>query len=1302
MTTRSGPFFANAGRAVLCALAYCLAAAVCIAVSVPTGNNSPVWIPTGIALAAVLRHGRPMLAGVAAGAFAVNLTLLADSPGIGVMAVVAAAVIAAGNTLAAAAGAWLVRRGNRALRRDSSLVVYGYVLVVALAAMIGAAPGGCALAVAGQVPWSGVGPVITLWWLGNVMALLLVTPLLWAWASRHALRPLRPPRTAAMLALLLGLTALAAFCLLRPLQSWAPLQSLAPLLLLGPVIAAACLFGAPGGTAAGAIVATGTIAATLTGAGPFATRDQFHSLLGLDLYLALMAVAAMLVTNTAAGHHRPATGPQPGRWPVGTLALCLAITSLAWHAVGRQVEHRTRERFDALVGLAWQQMDYRIANCRRILMAGRAFFDGSDDVSAAEWTAYVGSFDVARSFPGTLGVGFATWLRSPAEAEAFVQRMRVRQPDYRLWPEPAAWPVAAVTYLAPPDGPNRRPIGYNMTSEANRRAALAAAVASGGIGSTGTIGLVHDMDLSAEPGFLMFMPLYRRAAPVATRAAREAALRGFVYSPFRVRDMVGSLSGSHDAFALRILDLHPASNGREIYHSAAGDTRSPRYVRPLAATRTLAIDEAGHRWRLEFRASASFESGIDRQGPLLTLGLGALISFLLFSIVRGLASTRARALRIAQQITRELQTQQRAARQSEERFRLFTASVRSHAIIFLDAAGRVEAWNDGAANLFGHADGEAIGRALDLWADPERGRALLDEAMAGDSATAVTELVRKDGARFTGELQLTAVRRDGVPTGFACIVRDVTAARQAEEQLRQAVAIAQGASRAKSAFVANMSHELRTPMNGVLGIAALLERGALDKEQRELVRMIRSSGETLLAVLNDILDFSKIEAGKVELHPEPVALDDVALACARLMAVNGGGRLRVLVDVAPALPATIVADALRLEQILTNLIGNALKFTEQGAVDCRFVAATLDGAPALRVAVADTGIGIAPEQRQRLFSAFAQADGSTTRRFGGTGLGLTIASSLASLMDGTLDVDSTPGVGSTFTLTVPLRDAGAPDRYRLPPAHMHLSVLLCEPEARVVSALANATARWGWHLHIVHDAARVGLLLAVPGALPWDLAIVGPGSDGTQAIAALAARRAQLPSGFALIRIAAGFDVPHGDAAAPFPAAVVHAPATRAALHAALLEVRAPAEPLPAPAGDNDDDDDDRAPLAGLRVLLAEDNPINQTVAVALLDHAGAAVTVAGDGGEALALLERDPAGFDAVLMDVQMPVLDGLAATREIRGTLRLALPVVAMTAGVTQEERDACSMAGMDGFIAKPIDEEELVEVLRGYRRT
>ncbi|TWI69518.1 PAS domain S-box-containing protein [Pseudoduganella lurida] len=1289
---------------LLCLFLYVLAAAACLALAVPTGNNSPVWLPTGIALWAVLRWRRPMLVPVGAGSLLVNLYLMAAGPGLAGAAALpntaAAVAISAGNVAAVAAAAWAVRYGRSLLRAHHPLIVYGYIVVVALAAIASAGIGGAALAVAGIVPQAEAVQVAMLWWLGDVLAMLLVTPLLAAWSSRSALRRIWQARgTVLALPALLALTAGATLLVFRLEAAGTP--DWLPFLLLVPLVWAAFRHGAPAGSAAAVIAGAGAVWATLAGGGPFATRDQFHSMLALQIYLALLAVTAMVVANTAAGQPGARQGGRPARSPVVTLALCLAITVAAWHGIATYSEHRIREQFRASVDTAWRQMDYRMANYRRLLRAGKAFFDAAPAVTRQQWLDYVADFDLARAFPGTLGLGYATWLREDM-ADDFVARQRVERPAFRIWPTPRRWPAAVVTYMEPGDARNLRAAGFDMMSETIRRTALLATARSAAIGSTGTVTLVQDGGRGSQQGFLMFVPVYAPGADIAGSAARAVALRGFVYSPFRVGEMVDSMVGAADAFTLRIVDLHDGPPGRAIYSNDTADWRGMRYVRPLVQQRMLPIDEAGHRWQLSFTATARFEAAVDRQSALLTLGLGALISFLLFEIVRGLASTRARALAMAQRITRELQHEQRATRQSEERFRLFTASVASHAIIFLDGAGRVEAWNGGAANLFGYPDALAAGGAARLWADPAQARALLADASRAGTATAVAAMARADGGRFFGELQLDAVQRDGELAGFALIVRDVTAARAAEEQLRQAVAIAESASRAKSAFVANMSHELRTPMNGVLGTAALLGRSRLDKEQRDLVNMIRSSGETLLAVLNDILDFAKIEAGKVGLAVRPVALDDIALACARLMAVTGGGRLRLLVDVDPALPPVVLADPLRLEQILTNLVGNALKFTERGSVACRFTAGPARaGLPTLQVAVSDTGIGIDPAQLKSLFSAFAQADDSTTRRFGGTGLGLTIARSLAELMDGTLDVASTPGEGSTFTLTVPLAlpadGAAAADPYALPAAQRGLQVLLCEPDAELAAALGHATARWDWQPHAVADMAALDAALAAPGPLPFALLLAGPGAAAAPLLRALAAQRARLPAGFGVIRIVAGFDVTAGETAVPFPTAVVHAPGTRAALHAAVLDVHA----APSEAAPQASIDDQEQPLRGLRVLLAEDNAINQAVAVALLDYAGASVTVAANGRVAVDLLAAGPASFDVVLMDVQMPEMDGLAATRALRGTLGLDLPVVAMTAGVTQEERDACSAAGMDGFIAKPIEEEELIAVLRRVPR-
>jgi PAS domain S-box-containing protein len=1152
------------------------------------------------------------------------------------------------------------------------------------------------------VPLAERGPVALVWWLGDMTAMLVVTPLLSAWADAPTWRRVRA-RAGEALLVLLASSALVALVFqlewLGDARRYGP-----PFLLLVPVAWAALRLGAAGSTAVVGIAAAGTVLATLWGGGQFATRSQLHSLVALDLYLAILAVTGMVLTNTSAGQRHPAGLPVRSRWPVLMLALCLTVTIGAWHAAAHYTERRINEQFSALADAAWRQIDYRLANYRRLLQAGKALFDASERVTADEWHSFASSFNIEDAFPGTQGLGFAEWVPA-AGVPAFEAARQGHWPGLRVWPPVRQGHGAIVTYLEPHNVRNDRAMGFDMYSEPGRRAAMQAAARLGRIGSTGVVVLVQEIAANRQSGFLMYQPVYRHGAPRGTPAERLAALSGFVYSPFRLGDMIGSMVGPDAPFTLRIWD-GPAARGRLIFRNDPARDGANRYQRPLSLAQALAIDETGRYWTVELTASDVFEASVDRHSSLLILGLGTLISLLMFEVVKSLATTRSRALRLAQDMTQAVHEQQRAVQRSEARLRLFTASVRSHAIIFLDGAGNVEAWNEGAANLFGYSDEEAVGRPPPVWDDADAGTIALAQATATGTCAGLRTFVCKNGQTFLGEMQLSAVRPDGAgpPTGFAFIVRDVTEAQAAEEQMRRAKEHAESASQAKSSFVANMSHELRTPMNAVLGLATLLGRTRLDSEQQNFVNMIRSSGQTLLAVLNDVLDFSKIEAGRIELNPVPMAPDALAQVAAALMAVSGGGRLRLVVDVDPALPLEVVADPLRLEQILTNLIGNALKFTERGAVHCLLRAGgERDGSLLLVVEVNDTGIGMDPGQLQRLFSPFVQADASMSRRFGGTGLGLTIARGLAERMEGRIDVSSVPGSGSTFTLTVPVRPVPEPaDRYPLAAPWRDLEVLLFESDPDVTAALAHATGRWGWRLHPVNDFDQARDTLGGSGPLPYRLALIGPGSQGVTPLALLQPRRERLPAGFALIQISAGFAPPLAGAAQAFPFALVHAPATRATLHAALAQLAQAPAPVavaattpvpamsPAPA----------RPLAGMHVLLAEDHPVNQTVAVTMLRYAGAEVTVADNGRAAVDALRRDAGRYAVVLMDVQMPEMDGLQAARVVRDTLGLALPIVAMTAGVTEAERAACRAAGMDDFIAKPIEEEEMVATLLRWR--
>ncbi|MDR7334930.1 signal transduction histidine kinase/DNA-binding response OmpR family regulator/HPt (histidine-containing phosphotransfer) domain-containing protein [Kinneretia asaccharophila] len=506
---------------------------------------------------------------------------------------------------------------------------------------------------------------------------------------------------------------------------------------------------------------------------------------------------------------------------------------------------------------------------------------------------------------------------------------------------------------------------------------------------------------------------------------------------------------------------------------------------------------------------------------------------------------------------------------------------------------------------------------------------------------------------------------------------------------------AERASQAKTRFLANMSHEIRTPMNAVLGMLRLLQKTPLDARQRDYAIKSEGAARGLLGLLNDILDFSKIEAGHLGLDPHPMRLEELLRDLSVILAANVDKRdIELLFDLDPTLPRVLVADALRLQQVLVNLAGNAIKFTTAGEVilGIHRVAQTTSQAT-LAFTVRDTGIGIAPEQLERIFTGFTQAEASTARRFGGTGLGLAISRRLVRLMGGDIHVESTPGRGSCFSFTLgfalPTDAVAAPP----PQALQALQALVVDDHAearRIIGALAETL---GWKVRLAASGAEA-LQLAEQAApdvvlLDW----VMPGLDGWQTAVRL--RKLLGPAPLLLMvtshdrerlaqRSAAEQALLDGFLVKPVTATMLGLAVT------AARQQRRGESPAPEPAPQR---------LAGLRLLVVEDNPGSQQVTRELLELEGALVTLAGDGQQALTLLAqtRGRAGFDAVLMDVQMPVMDGTTATRLIRHQLGLTLPIVAMTAGALAAEREACLEAGMDEHIVKPFDPDSLVAVLR-----
>jgi PAS domain S-box-containing protein len=550
----------------------------------------------------------------------------------------------------------------------------------------------------------------------------------------------------------------------------------------------------------------------------------------------------------------------------------------------------------------------------------------------------------------------------------------------------------------------------------------------------------------------------------------------------------------------------------------------------------------------------------------------------------------------------------------------------------------------------------------------------------------------------------------GAAKGFFVLVSDVTELKETElhlqdvnEELILARDRAEAASRAKSEFLANMSHEIRTPMNAIIGLARLLEEAPLAPRERGYLHKIQFATQSLLSLVNDVLDFSRVEAGQLVLehayfHLQHI-LDSISVMLSGSAADKG---IELVFDIDPAMPVELAGDPMRLQQVLLNLVSNAIKFTAHGEVVLAVRPAPGSAKPGdqallVEFRVRDTGIGIPAAQQANIFEAFSQADSSTSRQFGGAGLGLAICRQLADMMGGAISVTSEAGRGAEFLFACPLETSG-PLVAAPPPATTTLSVLIVDDNASVRQALLAAGRTFGWHTACAANAdqARTLLIERARAARPYDLLLLDhdmPGIDGPTLLQ-------QLPPDLAMPPVLMMTSEHQAAALVPQSAAL--------GLAGVLSKPISPARLLERVSGLLAGDQAstgllaqlEHTPLhgrlAGMRILLVEDNEINQEVAEYMLLHAGATVEVASNGQLAVELLAAAPERYDVVLMDVQMPVMNGYDATREIRRQGRLTLPIIAMTANVLEDDRRRAVEAGMNAHVAKPIDVEELISVL------
>ncbi|WP_158264834.1 CHASE domain-containing protein [Blastopirellula marina] len=871
----------------------------------------------------------------------------------------------------------------------------------------------------------------------------------------------------------------------------------------------------------------------------------------------------------------------------GVVTVMLAAGLLVTIFLVRDSQHHIYETNHAIFvrrsELLTDEIQRRANLCVYGLKGARGMYTGSEHVERREFAAYVASRDLPKEFPGAIGFGMIK--RVPrAEIDQFVATERAdNAPEFAvrsLGDDPTAY---VIQHIYPMEA-NRQAWGYDVGSETTRRVAIEKAIRSGLPTITGMIHLLQDDVVRA--GFLYYVPIYANGRNPQTPEEREADLAGVLYAPIILERSLDNMGDLVDAgLDFEIFDgaeqtqrTHLYDHDRHLNDFQQEDLDQQAYQGRMFAY-SIPITVGGRIWTITTSTLPPFEAEVDRVTPAFFGVGGSALSLLLAAIVWSMGLSQSRAMALAEDMTHELRISEQTAKHAAEEAERLAKIVRrtNNGVIIIDPQGRIEWVNDGFTRLSGYQLEDAAGkRPSELLFGPNSNSDAIErlsDAVRLQASTQV-EVVNyaKDGSEYVVATEIGPLLDSrGTLTGFMLIETDITDKCAVEARLKglnteltAAHQEAERASKVKSEFLANMSHEIRTPMTAIIGFSdLLLEEDISETEKRKAVGTIKRNGDHLLELINDILDLSKVEAGKFDIELRNMNPADVMNDVEELLSERAKSQEnRLVFETNGPLPKLIRCDSTRLKQALVNLVGNAIKFTKQGTVtvtaECDFERQQMF------YHVRDTGIGMSPEQLKQIFQPFRQADASTTRKFGGTGLGLTITKQIAEMLGGDVTVKSEPGRGSTFTLRVATGD-------------------LTE-----ISQQAS-------------------------------------GDDST----------AKTPN----------------------------SAATQARLNG--------------------------------RVLLVEDGPDNRRLIGFILKKAGAEVEMAENGqlgmDEALKAWEAGTP-YDVVLMDMQMPVMDGYTAASKLR-LAGYAGQIIALTAHAMREDINKCLEAGCDAYLTKPIDRKSFL---------
>ncbi len=968
------------------------------------------------------------------------------------------------------------------------------------------------------------------------------------------------------------------------------------------------------------------------------------------------------------------------------------LTVAAWWLTGREV-HRTRQaQFERLTERVQETLRRRFDTAALLLQGAAAFPLAGDNVAAADWSVYLRTVS-AQLGDGVVGLGYVEKIPR-AGIDALEARMRAEGEAGFKVQRNGTDDLLYVVVAIEPRRHNTDVLGLDIASGLTRRQAAEMAAAENALILSRRIRVNYDG--KEVPGFLLFQPVYKKGAVPATRGERMAALHGWVYAPIRIDQLMdGAAENAVQQIDFKLFQGDEMRLENLLYDSEGRLRGEPDRViterdPPGDLPQTVqSMDIYGQRWTLLLTARSEFSQAALNSLPAWVLGVGMVFSVLVTLLTWALVSSRTRALVLARDMTVDL------------RRLALVASHTGSGVIITDSEWRVEWINEGFTRMFGYTLDEIKGRQpADFMVGPDSDpKALQAMAEAGKMRRRfLGEILNytKDGRKVWIELEIQPViNQDGDVEGFMGLQLDITARKRQSEQMREAMETAEKANQAKSQFLAMMSHEIRTPMNGVIGMTSLLLDTPLNPEQRESAEIIRQSGESLLTIINDILDFSKIESGRLDLEHTEFAVGDCVEGALDLLAQHAAKKhLELLYEIADDLPAMVVGDAIRLRQVLVNLVGNAVKFTQKGEVlVTATVAARQEQTVDLLFQVCDTGIGISAEGMERLFKAFSQVDASMTRKFGGTGLGLAISRRLVELMGGRITAESKLGRGSVFSFT--LRLSVVADGAAVPPgAPASLSgrcVLVAQSNDTARRIMVERVRTWG--MEPVEAASAAAALEQLGGERKFDVAVVDAETAGADGKIFLAAIREQ-PGRMALPVVLLSAQRQR-DRLGSGASAMLTKPVKPTQLFDAFVEIfwpsrgaaaTAPTKPVTPPL----------PPPEPVRVLFAQKEGAGDAELRKHFAALNCHVDFVGDRAAVIDAVKRR--AYEVIFMDVAIDAHGGKEIARQIRRELPTTGEtwLVALTGEIKLEEKETIRAAGIDDGLDRSFTQAQLAAAL------